>query len=175
MFSRICWWGWASRRASWRWHLWWLLKGRQVLNTIVHVQKRSTSRTGTMSEAHWQGVRGFLRLISAPGAVVTSQPGSKSIKGKLYKWMQKQFPSQETEMPTSGSKFRLKGKKQTYVDTKPGNAGRKTERRAVGRQFSGSRLPSGIPSFLHSLQHPGPWMGRSWWELSSFVGTRKHL
>lgn len=85
-----------------------------------------------------------------------------SLKGKLYKEMQKQSSLLRTQKfqhlvlnPLKGEK---KKKKKTYV-TKPGNSGVKTQQRAVSRHFLKRQLPSGFLSHIHSLSNLGPWNG----------------
>lgn len=59
------------------------------LNRTVHVREKEHPRDRSGRQKPTDGPRGCLALISASRAGMTSQLGSKSTEGKLYKRMQK--------------------------------------------------------------------------------------
>lgn len=90
--------------------------------------------------------------------MLTSYLGTKSLKGQLYKKMQKQSSLLRTQKFQHLVLNPLKGKrkKDIYV-TKPGNGGVKTQQRAVSRHFLKRRLPAATSStFTHcQILDPG--------------------
>lgn len=93
------------------------LAGRQVLNMILHVQEKSIPwGMNNRSKSTERALGTSITKVSFP----SSDNQSVMLKIRQRKTVEvnagRQLPSQETEIPASGSKLHLK--KQTYVATR---------------------------------------------------------